>query len=86
MSILTRIGFALVKRAIRRDPELAWSWHSNLAMASYDAMPTELSHRLSRHRIANEGAAAFMVRCFGVDTFEHPHFREFENHWKAAAE
>ena len=52
--------------AMQADPEYAWGWHCNIAMAAYDGG--------SPHNVANEGAARFMRLCFGVDTSKHPGF------------
>jgi len=60
-----------LKQAIRDDPSYAYAWHANIAMAMYDAMPTEVFWMPSRERymeIANDGASRFMGLCFDVHT------------------
>jgi hypothetical protein len=58
--MLSRLGFFLMRRAIRRDPDIAWTWHCNIAVASQDE---GLAHAPS-----NAAAARFMYAAFGVDT------------------
>lgn len=45
--------------AMRSDPDYAWSWHCNVAMAFFDAG--------GDHYIANQGAARFMRLLAGVE-------------------
>jgi hypothetical protein len=56
----------VVGAAINSDPEYAWSWQCNIAMAVFDAGV--------EHRIANEGAARFMQILFGVDMRKSPYY------------
>lgn len=53
-------AFNTLKQAIHADPEYAWSWHCNIAMASVD-------QGMHPHA-ANRAAAHFMLVCFDVDT------------------
>jgi len=57
-----------VRTAIQVDPEYAWSWHCNIAMASVDEG--------MEHGAANRAAARFMDLCFGVDTSKNRHYSE----------
>ena len=52
-------AFAVLRQAMHDDPEYAWSWHCNIAMASVDEGRT--------HFQANRAAARFMQNCFGID-------------------
>ena len=65
-----------LKHAMVIDPEVAHSWHCNLAMAFYDAFPfgiiqqgnaCEISNDF-RINISNQGASRFMKLYFDVDT------------------
>lgn len=47
---------------IKNDPEYAWSWHCNIAMALHDDG--------IEHRQANEHAARVMHALFGVEVRE----------------
>jgi len=58
--MLVKFAFWILKRAMRKDPDYAWSWHCNLAMMAYDAG--------APHDDANVRAADFMKYCFGVST------------------
>lgn len=51
---------------LQSDPEYAWSWHCNLAIASID----EGLHWAA----ANRAAARFMQSAFGVDMTKSPHW------------
>ena len=52
----------------------AHSWHCNLAMAFYDAIPENPSvwkiDDGEKLRVCNEGARKFMKLCFDVDTIQ----------------
>jgi hypothetical protein len=64
-------AFMVLTRAMRSDPDYAWSWHCNIAMSFYDvALLIEPS--AERHKVSNEAAARFMKQCFGADTSKHP--------------
>tara|TARA_Y100000034_G_C6803253_1_gene360457 strand:- start:507 stop:935 length:429 start_codon:yes stop_codon:yes gene_type:complete len=54
----------VMSEAMKADPGFAWSWHCNVAMAARDAG--------APHKEANERAADFMKRAFGVDTSKEP--------------
>ena len=49
----------VVLEAMRSDPDYAWSWHCNVAMAFVDAG--------GDHYTANQGAARFMQLLAGVE-------------------
>lgn len=49
-----------LRAALQSDPDYAWGWHCNIAMAAFD-------EGLDRGA-ANRAAARFMKNCFGVDT------------------
>ena len=63
-------AFAILKAAIKEDGSFAYSWHANIAMAMYDAMPETfwMPDRSKHHEIANNAATTFMARCWDVDT------------------
>lgn len=61
-------AMAYVIQAIRSDPAYAWSWHCNLAMASFDEG--------MEHKAANKAAARFMQILAKVDTSLFPEFKE----------
>jgi hypothetical protein len=56
-----------LKRAMQTDPELAWSWHCNLAVPIRDA--TGISHSA-----ANEAGAHLMHHLFDCDITTHPNY------------
>lgn len=60
-----------LREALHNDPEYAWSWHCNLAMASIDEGMDWNS--------AQFAAARFMRICFGVDTTKNDHFEGKRN-------
>lgn len=63
-----------LRKAMKDEPAYAYSWHSNIAMACYDAMHYENKQSLSetdheyRHRVGNESASRFMSICFAAKT------------------
>ena len=59
-------SMATVTNAIRNDPDYAWSWHCNIAMAAMDEGVN--------HVAANKLAARFLMILTGVDTTKNPHF------------
>lgn len=59
-------SMATVTNAIRNDPDYAWSWHCNIAMAAMDEGVN--------HMAANKLAARFLMILTGVDTTKNPHF------------
>lgn len=56
----------VIKKAIHDDPEYAWGWHCNIAMAAYDEG--------LNHDKANKAAARFMYNCFGIDMTKNEHY------------
>jgi hypothetical protein len=58
----------LLTVAIKDDPDYAWGWQCNIAMASFDEGLNKPA--------ANRAAARFMRNCFGVDMTKHEHFEE----------
>ncbi len=58
----------ILKELINKDPGYAWSWHCNIAMASFD-------EGLSRSK-ANLAAARFMKLAFDIDMTKHEHFAD----------
>jgi len=56
-----------MRAAFKEDPNFAYTWHCNIAMACYDSMGDELPHDRSLD-IANEAASKFMKLAFGVVT------------------
>ena len=56
----TQKAFFILKKAMKDDPDYAWSWHCNIAVTAQDAG--------APYGVANEGAARFMKLCFDVDT------------------
>ena len=56
-----------LRNKFKKDPEYAWSWHCNIAMASYD-------EGLSKPK-ANKAAARFMKNCFDVDTSKSEYYK-----------
>lgn len=71
---LTPVGeaFAVLKQALQDDPEYAWSWQSNIAMAFYDELGPMVDPSALRHEVCNRAAARFMRLCFDVDTSKPP--------------
>lgn len=59
--------------ALISDPEFAWSWHCNIAMATYDAAGGRVDPA-----ICNAGAAMFLSRLTdgAVDTAKHPAYAQ----------
>ena len=53
-------AISALDKAMQSDPDYAWSWHCNIAMAMQD-------EGVDREK-ANKGAARFMQLAFGVDT------------------
>lgn len=58
---------AVLTHAIQTDPELAWAWHCNVAMAQVDEGRT--------HTQANHAAARFMRAAFGIDITQSEQWR-----------
>lgn len=59
MSNNTAQAFETIKSAMQEDPGYAWGWHCNIAMAAVDSGVGRIK--------ANQSAAEFMRRCFGVE-------------------
>ena len=60
----------VLKKAFEKDPDYAYSWHCNVAMACYDTIMRRsegISHERA-HEISNDAASAFMRICFDVTT------------------
>ena len=56
-------------KAMKEDPDYAFGWHCNIAMACFDAMPESTGDEYTRQlKVANEGATRFMKLCFDVET------------------
>lgn len=73
----TTAAFNTLRAALQADQGYAWSWHCNIAMASFDAGYS--------HEVANRGAARFMSTCFGIDVTKFKEFQDFEPQWAEAA-
>ena len=59
-------AMTVLAKNFRDDPDYAYSWHCNLAMAFYDSM-NDIDHE-SRHRAANEAAGRVMKAFFDIET------------------
>lgn len=67
-----------VIEALLTEPDYAWSWHCNVAMAAVDAgVP---------HKTANEAAARFLMTLAGVDTTVLPEYQALVRYWEVAEE
>lgn len=73
-------AFATLMTHMHDDPEYAWAWQCNLAMAFMDTTPSTME---DRHQIANEGAARFMQVCFKIDITKHEHYVGLQKRWDA---
>jgi len=58
----TSDAFDTIKQAMADNPDYAWSWHCNLAMAFHDEGMD--------HHDANLGAARFLYNTFGISTYD----------------
>lgn len=56
-------------KALKEDPEYAYGWHANIAMACHDSVMREtiLDHSVA-HKVGNNAATEFMKICFDVET------------------
>lgn len=70
-SVSVEQAMSVLKKAMQDDPEYAHSWHCNVAMSFYDAMPDQILHE-ARLKIGNDGASRFMKLCFDVETKQEP--------------
>lgn len=61
-------AFCVIETAIKQDHGYAWTWHCNIAMGFYDVG--------GEHKLANEGAARFMMVAFGVDMTACQEYRD----------
>lgn len=68
----------VLSAAMKTDPDYAWSWHCNLAMAMYDQGCDPVQ--------ANKGAASFMATCFDLDTKLNPHYQSCITNWQETTE
>lgn len=59
-----RVAMDILKQEMK-DADYAWSWHCNIAMPFYDALP---EGEPDRHARANRGAGRVMRHVFDVDT------------------
>jgi hypothetical protein len=57
---MIRLALWILRRAMKKDPDYAWSWHCNLAMMAQDAG--------APHKEANIRAGDLMHSLFGVKT------------------
>jgi len=64
---LNKAALDILEKSFADDPEYAYSWHCNIAMACYDAIGDSLSHE-EAHKISNEAATRFMKLAFNTET------------------
>lgn len=57
---MIRIALWILKRAMKKDSDLAWAWHCNIAMVAQDSGASWIR--------ANERTADFMRYVFEVST------------------
>jgi hypothetical protein len=67
-----------IRLAMQADHDLAWSWHSNVAVCACDEGVD--------HRVANMAAARFMKLAFGFDVTKTHYWRYFEIIWNKQGE
>lgn len=67
MSEEIKQAFDVLKNAVNNDPDYAWSWHCNIAMAFVDEGGS--------HEAANKAAARIMSILFEHDITKHPHYQ-----------
>lgn len=67
----------VIERKMREDSDLAWSWHSNIAVCFMDEGGS--------HEQANKAAARFMKLAFDVDVTKIEHWAGFEKQWKESS-
>lgn len=63
-----------LREAFAEDPDYAYGWHCNIAMACMDSIDSATGIK-SSHKIANEAASRFMSNAFGIKT-EHPDYEK----------
>ena len=56
-----------LEKAMKDEPDYAYVWHCNIAIACYDECTSDISHE-DAHRIGNSVATRFMKLCFDADT------------------
>jgi len=71
-----------LRAAFKANPDYAYSWHCNIAMACHDAIlagDREISEQETEaaHKVGNQAASAFMRLCFGTIT-KHPNVEDGE--------
>ena len=62
-----------LKKACEEEPDYAYGWHSNIAVAVMDSINEKENELLQKqgndsHTIGNEAATRFMYNLFGVHT------------------
>ena len=57
----------VLKSAMATDPDYAWSWQCNIAMAMFDELGPLVTPSGLSHEVCNRAAARFMKLCFDVD-------------------
>lgn len=62
---LPALAMAILAKAMKEDPDYAWTWHCNLAMPIHDSMSDT---QPQRHALANIAAARIMAHVFDVNT------------------
>lgn len=67
ITITPKMAIDTLTEAFENDSCLAHSWHSNIAMACYDAIGDDMDHE-DAHQAGNEAASRFMLAAFGVIT------------------
>ena len=65
-SVTAKWAMEVLSQRLKDDPDYAYSWHCNIAMACYDSM-NDIDHE-DRHTVSNEAASRFMKMAFDVDT------------------
>lgn len=63
-------AMAVLSEALKTDPEYAYAWHANIAMACYDSMDEHTQHE-EKQRVGNEAATRFMSLAFDVATSQN---------------
>lgn len=67
MSIEIENALNVLKKSMKDDPDYAYGWHDNIAMACYDQFIGHLDHGLA-HFTANKAATTFMKSVFDIET------------------
>lgn len=67
--MLVKLAIFILRRAMLKDPDYAWSWHCNIAMVARDAATDVFPGcDVKLHKRANVRAGDFMRNLFGVET------------------